>query len=84
LDNRGLARLKIGLLEEGRADIEASLAIDDKQPETYRDLGIYFLLKKEWNEALALFEKAKEMDCDTDGIDQYLSYAKNKEARVDL
>ena len=77
LDNRGLARLKMGLLEEGRADIEASLAIDDKQPETYRDLGIYFLMKEEWNVALALFEKAKEMDKDTSNIEQYITDAKN-------
>jgi len=66
----------MGLLEEGRADIEASLAIDDKQPETYRDLGIYFLLKNQWEEALALFEKVKEMDKDTVDIDQYITDAK--------
>jgi lipoprotein NlpI len=67
----------MGLLEEGRADIEASLTIDDNQSETYRNLGIYFLMKKQWNEALALFEKAKEMDKDTSDIDQYISDAKN-------
>lgn len=43
LDNRGLALVKSGFLEGGKADFEASISIDDKQAETYRNLGIYYL-----------------------------------------
>jgi tetratricopeptide (TPR) repeat protein len=76
LDNRGLARLRLGLLEEGKADIDAAIRLDDKQPEVYRNLGIYHLLKQEWTQALVLFEKAKEMNTDTADIGEYIIQAK--------
>ena len=77
-DNRGLNRLRTGLLEEGTTDIQATLKLDDKQPEVYRNLRIYFLLKKEWDETIVLFVKGKEMDQNTLDIDKYILEAKNR------
>ncbi|MFT3934534.1 MAG: tetratricopeptide repeat protein [Chitinophagaceae bacterium] len=76
LDNRGLARLKTGLLEEGKADIEEAIRLDNQPSELYRNLGIYYLLKKDFQQALTLFEKAKSIDPNTMDIDKYIAEAK--------
>lgn len=71
-NNRGYSKLNSDQLEEGLQDINHSLKLDDKNAYVHRNLGIYYLLKKEWEKAQSLFEKAKDLDPDTQGIDDYL------------
>jgi tetratricopeptide (TPR) repeat protein len=78
--NRGLAKIKLGQIEEGLTDIKKSIELDDKNAYAYRNLGIYHADKGELNEALNLFEKSKSLDANTHLIDDLLIETK---ARID-
>jgi len=68
-NNRGLAKIKLGMIEDGLQDIRYSLEIDPGNSYSYRNLGIYHFDKREFDEAMRLFLKAKEIDDTTHMID---------------
>lgn len=75
-NNRGLAKIKLGQTEEGLQDINHSFKIDPNNSYAYRNLGIYHFEREEFDEALNLFVKAKELDSSTHMIDQLLNDTK--------
>lgn len=76
LNNRGLARLKLGDTATGLADIEEGLRLDPENSYGYRNLGVHHLDEGRAAEALPLFQKAKAMDANTDGIDALIEQAR--------
>jgi Tfp pilus assembly protein PilF len=72
-NNRGHAKIEIGKLDEGLTDIQHSLELDNQNSYAYRNLGIYHPFKNENEQALKYFLQSKEMDKDTDFIDEYIS-----------
>ena len=66
---RANIRLHLNELEEGFADIQKVMEIDDKLPETYVFLGFYYSKKNEHALAKENFEKAKQLNSDYHGLD---------------
>lgn len=71
-NNRGFSKLKLGQFEDGLLDIQKSLALDAENAYAYRNLGLYYFLKKDYQKALDLYEKALEMDTTTYRIQEYI------------
>jgi tetratricopeptide (TPR) repeat protein len=71
-NNRGHAKIEIGKLEEGLADIKESLKLDDSNSYVYRNLGIYNFKLGKYDEAKDLFMKAKQIDEQTELIEELL------------
>lgn len=61
-NNRGLARIKTGNIQEGLQDIEHSLRLDPRNAYAYRNKGIYYLEQQQRAEAKLYFEKAAAID----------------------
>ena len=74
-NNRGHAKIETGQLEEGLRDIQHALLLNKENAYAYRNLGIYYLLKKDHKTALNNFYQAKQMDKDTDMIDELIGKA---------
>lgn len=72
-NNLGHVKIEMGLFEEGLADINYSIELDQENSYAYRNLGIYYLKLNKLTEAERHFLKAKEMDKDTDLIEELLS-----------
>lgn len=72
-NNQGYAKIEMGLFEEGLADINYSLQLDKENSYAYRNLGIYYLKLNQLQEAKHLFVKAKDMDKNTELIEELLS-----------
>ena len=70
-NNRGIAKVQLGMLEEGFADIQHSLSLDNKNSYAYMNLGIYYLKKKDYEQAIVNFKIANEIDPNTLGLDEY-------------
>lgn len=77
-NNRGLSKIKIGKSEEGLEDINHSFKLDPDNSYYYVNVGIYHFDKKEFNEALKLFKKAKELDDTTYGINELIEDVEKK------
>ena len=77
-NNRGFSKLKLGQLDEGKKDILKSLELDDKNSYAYRDLGLYYFYKKDYQKALNLYQKAKEKDPKTKLLQEYIDETKLK------
>jgi Flp pilus assembly protein TadD len=75
-NNRGFSKLHCDELEAGFQDIEHALKLDDKNAYGYRNLGIYYYRKNEWDQAEGLLEKAKGLDADMPLVDDYLEKIK--------
>jgi tetratricopeptide (TPR) repeat protein len=71
-NNRGLSKIKIGKVTEGLLDIEYSIRLDENNSYSYRNLGIYHFDIDEIDKARALFIKSKELDNETDNIDELI------------
>lgn len=74
-NNRGFCRLQTGDLVSGYSDIVSSLNFDDSNSYAWRTLGIYYLLKHEYTDALENMEQALSMVESTDLIHFYLAKA---------
>lgn len=72
-NNRGLSKIKTGAISEGLRDLERSHTIDPTNSYYFKNLGIYHFDRQEYNEALQLFCKAKEIDNDTYKIDYHIA-----------
>lgn len=75
-NNRGLSKIELGLEEEGLIDVQESMELDEENAYIYKHLGIYHKKKGELKKALQLFEKAKELDKTTYGIDELIQEIK--------
>ena len=73
LNNRGFAYLELGKFSEAQADINESIILDPYNSWAYRNKGLLELKKKNFDEAERLLRKAKEMDPETERVDEYLS-----------
>ncbi|MGG7438279.1 M50 family metallopeptidase [Chryseobacterium arthrosphaerae] len=77
-NNRGLAKINLDLYEQGRKDIEDSLKLNSQNADAYKNLGIYHMKMMDYQDALDLFLKAKNMDELLPGIDQLITEIKSK------
>lgn len=75
-NNRGHAKIEIGQFDGGLKDIQHSLQLDSENSYVYRNLGIYHLRQDENSEALKYFLQAKQIDQDTDLIEEFIKKAK--------
>lgn len=75
-NNRGHAKIELEKIDEGLADINHSIKLDKENSYAYRNLGIYHLKLNQFKEAESLFKKAKEMDRNTEMIEELLLKAK--------
>jgi Flp pilus assembly protein TadD len=60
-------------LEDGLADVNFSLQLNNENSYAYRNLGIYHLKRSHFSEARQLFLKAKEMDIETELIAELIA-----------
>ena len=71
--NRAYAKMKMGHWEDGKSDNDISLSLDPESPETYRNAGLYHFEMAQYEEALAAFEKVRDIDPSFDSINRYIS-----------
>lgn len=74
-NNRGHAKIESGALEDGIKDVEEALRLDDKNSYAYMNKGIYFLRKGHHEKAMELFLVARQLDPETDMLDEYILQA---------
>ena len=72
-NNRGHAKIELGQLTDGLNDICRSLELNMDNSYVYRNLGIYYLKTDKPDVAKSFFLKAKQMDSDTEMIEELLS-----------
>jgi len=77
LNNRGRAKIELGMEEEGFKDIMHSINLDEKNAYAYRNLGIYYIRKKNKTKALENLELAIKLDSHTLLVQELLTEAKN-------
>ena len=75
-NNRGHAKIEIGQFDGGLKDIQHSLQLDSENSYVYRNLGIYYLKRNDNSEALRYFLQSKQIDQDTDLIEEFIKKAK--------
>ncbi len=75
-NNRGHAKIELEKIDEGLAEINYSIQLDKENPYAYRNLGIYHLKLNQLEEAESLLLKAKELDENTEMIEELLIKAK--------
>jgi tetratricopeptide (TPR) repeat protein len=73
MNNYGLALMFSGELEEGVKLIEDSLKRDKWNYNAMRNIGIYYLLKREYKDAFVVFIKVRAKDQYADDLDIYLA-----------
>jgi lipoprotein NlpI len=59
-------------------DINRSLALDDKNSYAYRTLGLYYLEKGDYKDALFNLKLSHELDPETHLITEYIKEAEDK------
>jgi tetratricopeptide (TPR) repeat protein len=64
LSNRGYCYIRTGKLEDGYKDLTIALSLDDKDADTYRNLGVYYGELNDYRKALEFFHKARELNND--------------------
>ena len=75
-NNRGHAKIELEKIDEGFSDINYSIHLDTENSYAYRNLGIYHLKLNQFEEAESLLLKAKELDENTEMIEELLTKAK--------
>ena len=73
--NRGLARIKTGMPNQGQADLQHAMQLGPDNGYTFRNMGIYHLDKGDHAEALRLLKRAKELDHTAHQIDELIASA---------
>lgn len=71
-NNRGHARIESGEYEEGLQDVEESIRLNDQNSYAYMNKGVYFLRTDDKQTARKWLEHAKELDAETELLDEYL------------
>ncbi len=82
--NRGIVKIEMGDEAGGLADIRKAMELDPDDSFSYRSMGIYHLKKNEFDAALEMFKKAKQLYARTDGIDELIRQAETHEVNLDL
>ncbi|HVU95591.1 MAG TPA: hypothetical protein VHE34_10220 [Puia sp.] len=76
--NRGWARMLLGQWEEGIADTNHALELDNTLADGYRNLGLYALEKDRNEEAKEHFLKARSLDARVQFVDDPLGEAERR------
>jgi len=71
-NNRGYAKIKLGFHDEGLEDVKYSLQLDEHNAQAIRNIGVYYLEKGQTVLAMQYFEQARNMDPETEEINQLL------------
>lgn len=74
-NNRGFAYLNLGKLSRGKEDIETAFRLDGDNGYAKRNLGYYHFLKKEYSEALRLYQEAKKVQAKIEHIHYFTGLA---------
>jgi tetratricopeptide (TPR) repeat protein len=69
--NRGILRLRRGLIDEAVADFDRSIALDPEQPEAYLNKGAALIRRHNPQDALQLFTVALEHNTSRPAIAHY-------------
>ena len=69
--NRGILRLRRGLIDEAIADFDAAMALDPNQPEAYLNKGAALIQRQNPTEAAQLFTVALEHNTQRPAIAHY-------------
>ncbi|OOQ61874.1 M50 family metallopeptidase [Mucilaginibacter pedocola] len=80
--NRAYANLKLGQLDEALTDIDTSMELNDGNSYIYLVQGMYQLETGDPASALINFETAKKLNNTTVLVDEYITLAKEKIARL--
>lgn len=70
---RGYCKLQLGDIENAYWDIKTSFEMNPDYSYHWRNMGAYYLKLKEYNKALEHFNKAYEIDPQTDLINFYFA-----------
>ncbi|MGH9670995.1 MAG: tetratricopeptide repeat protein [Terriglobales bacterium] len=62
LDNRGVARLRLGKVDEAVADLKRAVALDPKSADARADLAYGLMQQRRWPESLAAARSALALD----------------------
>lgn len=73
-NNKGYYLLNIGQLEAGKTLIDKVVETDSKNAWAYRNLGVYYFLKKDFTTALTYFEKSDKLDPSVELLNYYLGF----------
>ena len=73
-NNKGFYLLNIGKLEAGKILIDKVIETDLKNAWAYRNLGVYYFLKKDFATALTYFEKSDKLDPSVELLNYYLGF----------
>ncbi len=71
-NNKGYYLLNTGNLEVGKKLIDKTIETDAKNAWAYRNLGLYYILKKDFVKALENFEKSDILDPSVELLNYYL------------
>ena len=77
-NERGWVKMKMGSLEDGLQDVQQALQLDETISEAYRNLGFYYMERRDLDRAFELFDKAKSMEPEMELIDGYLVEIKQR------
>ena len=69
--NRGILRLRRGMVDEAIADFDQAIALDPNQPEAYLNKGAALLQRQNPSEAVQLFTVALERNTTRPAIAHY-------------
>lgn len=71
-NNKGYYLLNIGQLEEGKQLVDKAIEADPNNAWAFRNLGVYYLLNKNFNKALENFYKSDKLDPSVDLLNYYM------------
>ncbi|MEO3407942.1 tetratricopeptide repeat protein [Mucilaginibacter sp. CAU 1740] len=76
--NKGYAKIKLDLLDDGLADIRYAISIDENEAYAHYALGMYHFETKKFDKALECFHRASELNPDTYKIAEKIKMAENE------
>lgn len=76
--NKGYAKIKLDLLDDGREDIKYAISIDENEAYAHRAIGVYYFDTKQYRKALESLHLAFELNPDTYGINEEIKMAESK------
>ena len=77
--NRGILRLRRGLIDEAISDFDAAMALDPNQPEAYLNKGAALMQRQNASEAAQLFTVALEHNTQRPAVAHYGRAMANEE-----
>lgn len=83
VNNRAFALLELNQLDEAKQELDRSLRLEEQNAWAYRNLGIYFLKKKQAADALVQLLRAEQLDPSVDDVYFYLGSAYRESGQSD-